>query len=173
MMQMLEAGGMPVLVDDRRPPDEDNPRGYYEYEEVKSLGKDGSWLSSAGETAVKVVSLLLYDLPPDLEYRVLFMTRDLDEVLRSQAKMLKRRGEPPGDDDRTMRTHFGRHLRDVRKWLADRRHVPVLECEFERIIDRPADAVRRIVEFLDCSLDQKAMSNVVDPSLYRQKSASR
>ena len=31
MMKMLEAGGMQVLTDNIRTPDEDNPKGYYEF----------------------------------------------------------------------------------------------------------------------------------------------
>ena len=35
MMKMLEAGGMQILTDNLRTADENNPKGYYEYERVK------------------------------------------------------------------------------------------------------------------------------------------
>src|SRR6266567_4048665 len=59
MMQMLRAGGMPLLTDDLRPADVDNPNGYWEYEPVKRLQQDNSWISKAEGKAVKVVSALL------------------------------------------------------------------------------------------------------------------
>src|SRR5882762_6422917 len=84
MMSMLGAGGMSLVVDDRRVPDVDNPRGYHELESVKHLKEDASFLNDAHEKAVKIISKLLYDLPKDKHYRILFMRRDLSEILASQ-----------------------------------------------------------------------------------------
>ena len=75
MMRILEAGGMPVLVDAARPADVDNPNGYYEFEPAKSIREDASWLTQAEGRAVKMVYKLLYDLPPDRAYHVLFLQR--------------------------------------------------------------------------------------------------
>ena len=36
-MSMLEAGGLEIVTDGVRVADEHNPRGYYEYERVKTL----------------------------------------------------------------------------------------------------------------------------------------
>ena len=90
MMQILEAGGIPIVTDKLRKADEDNPKGYYEFEKVKQLSKDASWLPETVDKAIKIVHLLLYELPPDLNYRVIFMQRKLPEVLASQHKMLQR-----------------------------------------------------------------------------------
>jgi len=100
MMQMLGAGGLAVLTDGKRGADADNPRGYYEYEAVKSLGQDASWLASAGGKAVKIVSALLIHLPDGFDYRVIFMRRPIAEVLASQRAMLDRLGHagPRGDE---------------------------------------------------------------------------
>ncbi len=95
MMQMLDRGGIPVVTDQVRVADDDNPRGYYEFEAVKRTKQDSSWLTGARGRAVKLVSSLLYDLPPTERYRVLFMQRELEEVLESQEKMLARLGRPP------------------------------------------------------------------------------
>src|SRR5262245_20267166 len=94
MMQMLDRGGIPAVTDRLRAADEDNPRGYYEFEAVKRTKQDASWLPAARGRAVKLVSSLLYDLPNSEAYRVLFMQRDMDEVLESQEKMLARLGRP-------------------------------------------------------------------------------
>src|SRR5262249_30630691 len=88
MMQMLDGGGVPVLTDNIRAADTDNPRGYYEFEPVKATKRDATWLPAARGKAVKMVSQLLYHLPPGETYRVLFLERDLEEVLASQEKML-------------------------------------------------------------------------------------
>lgn len=96
MMRMLEAGGLPVLVDGRRGADIDNPNGYYEFEPVKETRTDASWVEGARGRAVKMVYRLLYDVPAEFRYRVLFMRRDLGEILASQRKMLTRHGADPG-----------------------------------------------------------------------------
>ena len=85
-----------MLVDNIREADIDNPRGYYEYEPVKALKKDSTWVAQSMGKGVKMVYLLVYDLPPDLEYRVLFMQRNLDEVLASQRAMLEPWGSRRG-----------------------------------------------------------------------------
>src|SRR5687767_1046860 len=96
MMRMLEAGGIPVLIDNVRQPDEDNPAGYYEFEQVKQVRDNTQWLPSARGKTVKMVYRLLYDLPSQFDYRVIFMRRNLDEVLASQQKMLERKGKAGG-----------------------------------------------------------------------------
>src|SRR5262245_57688671 len=95
MMQMLDNGGIAVVTDNFRTADTDNPRGYYEYEKVKKIKQDASWLPGTRGKAFKMVSQLLYDLPPEEQYRILFMERDLEEMLLSQEKMLERLGRPP------------------------------------------------------------------------------
>src|SRR3990167_393038 len=85
MMQMLRAGGMSLLIDDQRPADADNPHGYWEYEPVKRLQHDNSWLPQAEGKAVKVVSALLQYLPPRHTYKIIVMHRPMQEVLASQA----------------------------------------------------------------------------------------
>src|SRR5262245_6238620 len=84
LVQMLEAGGLPILCDNLRPADEDNPRGYLEFDKVRHLERDAGWMAEAEGRALKVVSPLLYHLPRGFEYRIVFMRRDLEEILDSQ-----------------------------------------------------------------------------------------
>ena len=109
LMQMLEAGGMPIVTDKIRTADEDNPKGYHEFERVKELDKttDKGWLKNYRGQVIKTISFLLQDLPLDLNYAVLFMRRSLDEVLRSQNKMLERsRAAGGGIPDEKMRQNY-------------------------------------------------------------------
>src|SRR5258708_1873402 len=87
MMQMLDHGGVEVVTDNLRAADTDNPKGYYEFEQVKKIARDTSWLSATRGKSFKMVSQLLYHLPPGEAYRIVFMERDLDEMLLSQEKM--------------------------------------------------------------------------------------
>ena len=93
MMQMLEAGGMEVLTDGIRQANEDNPRGYYEFERVKQIKEDPGWLEEAQGKVVKMVSMLLFDLPAGYRYRIVFMRREMREILTSQRVMLERLGQ--------------------------------------------------------------------------------
>src|SRR5690348_9725375 len=92
MMQMLDKGGLEVVTDNIRIADRDNPRGYYEFEKVKTIKRDTSWLPQTRGKAFKMISQLLYDLPSSEKYRIIFMERDMDEMLVSQEKMLERLG---------------------------------------------------------------------------------
>ena len=170
-MQMLSAGGLPALTDQLRAADEDNPRGYYEFEAVKAVAKDKSWLDRAQGRAVKMVHLLLTSLPPDREYRVLFMRRDLREVLASQQKMLRRLGRPESPlGEEQLRQVFEGQLATVAQWLAARPdHFRVLDVDYNRLIANPADAAAAVNRFLDGGLHEAAMAAAVDPGLYRNR----
>src|SRR5215207_9218271 len=71
MMRMLAEGGLPVLTDELRGADDDNPQGYLELEVVRQL-KEGNvrWLENAQGKAVKVISSLLDYLPREYPYKI-------------------------------------------------------------------------------------------------------
>ncbi len=171
-MKMLEAGGIDLFVDSVRPADEDNPRGYFEHERVKQLQKEKnrSWLREGRGKAVKVISFLLTDLPPEHRYQVIFMNRHLDEVVTSQNKMLLRRGEELKQDDGEMKRLFSDHLQRVRSWLSRQRHFQVLEVHYSQVVASPLQQAERIGRFLDLPLQFSRMAEVVDPELYRNRS---
>jgi hypothetical protein len=169
MMQMLRAGGLPILSDETRPADQHNQRGYFEDRRVRSLGKENGWLHEAEGKALKVVSQLLYHLPAGFDYRVLFLRRDLDEVLRSQETMLSGLGQPAGPDRAVMRAHFEQHLAKLDDWLPQQQHLKVLNVEHRQLIADAASSAQRVKEFLGVDLDVKAMAQAVDPALHRQR----
>lgn len=170
MMKMLEAGGMEVLTDHIRKPDEDNPRGYYEFERVKQIEHDQGWLEDAGGRAVKMISALLKHLPPDYTYRVIFLRREMEEILASQRKMLERRGEEADAvSDEQMAELFERHLAQTMGWLGAQPNVEVLYVSYNEALAEPSAQAERVSRFLDGKLDAQRMAAVVDPALYRQR----
>lgn len=171
MMQLLHAGGIPALTDHVRAPDPDNPRGYFEFERVKKVKEDAAWLAEARGRVVKMVSQLLYDLPTTERYRVVFMERDLEEVLDSQEKMLRRLGRPVAPRD-GMRRAFALHLNRVRRWLGEQANFAVLRVRYADVVTRTADEVARVNVFLGGRLDPSAAFHAVDPSLYRNWKAA-
>jgi hypothetical protein len=170
-MKMLEAGGMKPVTDDVRSADEDNPRGYFEDERVKDLGhmEDRSWLRAARGKVIKVVSSLLQFLPDDNFYKVIFMRRNLREVLASQAKMLDRRGEAAQTSDDELIKIFESHLEKVEFQLRFRPWFDALYVDYRSVLEDPAGAARRINEFLGGKFDERRMAEAVDPNLYRNR----
>lgn len=171
MMKMLEAGGLPVLTDDIRTADVDNPKGYYEFERVKQLDKgDHAWLADAQGKVVKVISALLEHLPPGYSYRVIFVERQIDEVLASQKKMLARRGEPTDRvSDEEMARLFAKHVQKVKVWLSAQPNFAVLYVDYNRMLADPLPYVRQVNQFLGSKLDEARMAQAVDPELYRNR----
>jgi hypothetical protein len=170
MMRMLEAGGMPVIADHERKADIDNPRGYYEFEPAKRTKQDPSWLTTANGKAVKMVYQLLYDLPAGYEYRVLFMSRKMDEVLASQRKMLERLGkaENPVSDEQMARL-FRAQLDKFRAWIAAQPHFQMIDVVYHELVAQPRRGATTIDAFLGGGLDVAAMCEVVEPALYRNR----
>jgi hypothetical protein len=172
-MKMLDAGGLEVVTDGIRVADDSNPKGYYELEAVKGLDKevDSAWLKEARGKAVKIISFLLTWLPEHHDYRVIFMQRDLDEVLASQNKMLVSRGEAPGspEDDQHLRQHYERHLAKVHRFLANRRCFSVLRVDYHSALERPLEEAERMAAFVGGGLDPSQMAQVGDPTLYRNR----
>lgn len=170
MMRMLSAGGVVVQTDERRFADEDNPLGYFEDERVKDLARDATWLTETRGKAVKVVSSLLKHLPSLHRYKVVFMRRDIDEVLASQNRMLARRGKQVlAEEDARLRALFVKHLDAVAAELAARSDLEVLYVEYRAAISDPGTEAARLNAFLGGGLNERAMSAAVDPTLYRQR----
>ncbi len=171
MMKMLAAGGIPPLTDELRAADKDNPKGYYEFERVKQLDKgDVAWLPMAQGKVVKVISLLLHHLPRDHAYQIVFLRRNIDEILASQRKMLVHRGEDPDAvDDAQMTALLQKHVQQVEQWLARQPNVEVLYIHYTDMVTDPLSQIARVSRFLGRDLDLESMAQVVDPDLYRNR----
>jgi hypothetical protein len=172
MMRMLEQGGIPVHTDGIRRADDDNPLGYYEFEPVKRLDKDASWLPDAYNKAVKIIYIFLYNLPRNHRYKVLFMKRHLDEVVASQKVMLRRRQEGDRLSDPELMDRFADELQRLDLWIRNQENFTIRYLDYDEVVADPARAAFEISHFLGLQLDTQAMSRAVDPSLHRNRSAA-
>ena len=175
MMRMLEAGGLAILSDGERAADIDNPKGYFELERIKNLEKetDKSYLRAARGKAVKVISFLIKDLPDENDYRVLFMRRDLDEVLASQQKMIDRLGSADAEAEAAaMKEAFRNDIARVRVLCRTRPNFELIELRYQEAIADPAAASRAVNQFLGGRLDEAAMRAAVDATLYRNRAST-
>ena len=173
MMNMLAAGGLEVLTDQLRTPDDDNPVGYFELEDVKKLIKgERSWLARSNGKAVKVISTLLPYLPDGYRYRIIFMRRAIEEVLASQRKMLINRGENPEKvSDDQMAEMFRKDLQQSERWINSQTHATRIDINYKQLIANPRPLVAEINRFLGGGLHEAKMLGVIDASLYRQRSS--
>jgi hypothetical protein len=169
MMQMLAAGGLPILTDLERKPDIDNPRGYCEWEPIKLLPKQPSLIDEAEGKAVKIISQLLLSLPAGRDFKLIFMERPLPEVLASQDEMLKHRGAIESVDHTVLTHAFRDHLRDVIAWLERRTEIPLCRMGYRKVLSDPSGSARMIRDFLNLDLDTDAMARAVDTALYRNR----
>jgi hypothetical protein len=173
MMKMLEAGGLDVLVDNIRKPNQDNPYGYYEFEEVKAL-KDGNigWLPKASGKVVKVIASLIPHLPMEFHYQIIIMRRSLPEILASQLKMLSNRGQNPKlFNPEIMVDVYQKHLQQIDGWLKQQTNVRFIDISYNDLLSNPKPHLENINEFFGGGLDIVRMENVIDPHLYRQRKA--
>lgn len=170
MMQMLKAGGIPVLTDDIRKPNEDNPKGYLEFENVKNLKNDPSFLSNAEGRVVKIISELLPWLPAEHHYKIVFMERELDEVISSQRKMVLRRdGSGEGIDENLLKSLFHKHLIHIKNWITQQNNMESIYINYQQAVSEPEAVSTRLQRYLDSDLKTRQMAAVVDRKLYRQR----
>jgi hypothetical protein len=167
MMKMLEAGGLPVLIDKDNPSTELNPGGAYAYEPTKTMGRDVSWLKKADGKAVKIVAHFLQLLPKQYQYKIIFMERDIDETLVSHQKLIAGMGKDPailGDAKMLLQQ------REMFKmWLSKQENMEVLLVDYNALTTDPAQACKEVTEFIGVSMDCSKMDKVFDEKLYRNR----
>ena len=169
MMRMLERGGLAPLMDGIRAADRDNPQGYYEFEPVKRTKADASWVPAAAGRAVKMVHVLLRDLPAGPEFRVVLMRRKVEEMVASQRRMLERLGRDAGKlPDERVAQIFTAQLDETEKWLEGRPGFAWQRMDYNALLAAPREHLDRLSAFLD-GLDVAAMETVVDKDLYRNR----
>ncbi len=170
MMKILEAGGMEIVTDNIRKANEDNPHGYYEYEKVKEIKEDNSWLKETRGKVFKMISQLLYDLPSNESYKVIFMKRNMNEILASQKKMLEHRGNnKDGISDEKMGKFFNKHLSQIIEWLEERNYIDVLFVNYNDFMADPDEKIKPLNQFLNGKLHVIQAVKVIDQSLYRNR----
>lgn len=170
MMKMLEQGGLELVTDELRTADEDNPEGYYEFEAVKQLSAgQAAWLSGAQGKVVKVVSALLEYLPPEFTYKIIFMEREIGEILASQKKMLERRREVSKQGDVEMENQFRRHLAVVKPWLARQPNMEVIYVSYNEMMQNAVPSCNKVAGLIEVPLDVDRMGRVPSGDLYRNR----
>jgi len=170
MSMMLEAGGMTVLTDNIRTADHDNPKGYYEFERVKKMPEgDFEWLEDTKGKAVKVIAALLQHLPAKYQYKVIYMHRNIDEIIKSQNKMLVNLGKPLHNDDMLIKKLLMKHSESSRNWLDKQNNIKVLDIDYNQLIINPTPCLSEINKLLDFSLSIEKMEQSIDQKLYRNR----
>jgi hypothetical protein len=168
MMSVLQRGGIELVTDGERRADDDNPNGYFELERVKRLEGDRTWLPECRGKAIKIVSHQLVHLPRDA-YDVLFMRRNLDEILASQRKMLARRGQAEGPNDADMKAMFYRHLEEISAWLETQSSFRVRYISYNRLLQNPVAELAKLAPMLGDRFDANRARDAVDERLYRNR----
>ncbi len=170
MMKILSEGGLSIVTDELRSADVDNPNGYFELETVKQMSAGNvAWLANAGGKVVKVISALLEYLPSDHTYKIIFMEREIREILASQRKMLERRNETSQVNDAEMEQQFRRHLSVVKPWLVRQPNMEILYISYNALMSDPEPLCSRVVEFIHAPLDLNRMLSVPKGELYRNR----
>ncbi|TXT53804.1 MAG: hypothetical protein BAJALOKI1v1_2290002 [Promethearchaeota archaeon] len=166
LMQMLKTGGMEILADNKRKPDESNPKGYLELDAVKKLAQDNSCLKNQAGKVVKVISHLLKYLPESQKYKIIFMNRDMHEIMASQSKMLNKNEKKFSKE---LIKAFLKELKQVKEWIKTQPNKEILNLHYKKILKNPSKQIEKLIDFLGISLDTTAMIEAIDPTLYRNK----
>lgn len=173
MMQMLRAGGMELMTDGARVANEDNPEGYWEWEEIKKLGKNPRLIEQAGDKVIKIISALLPHLPITHRYRVIFMTRPVEQVVASQWKMLERSGRQPKSERAHLIETQRNHARGMLESLRRSDLVEVLEIDYPDLVADPQAGMRAVAAFLPGRFHAcPAVLATVKPALHRNRSCA-
>ncbi|MFN8283520.1 MAG: alkaline phosphatase family protein [Chitinophagales bacterium] len=173
MMQLLEAGGLPIFTDSLRSADENNKKGYYEHEAVKIIHKDNSWMKNAVNKTVKVVSHLLPNLPMRYKYKIVFMERDLHEIITSQSKMLQNLGKLQQNTAHYNIEQSFRQTNDkIKKWLDTKPNIEVLFIDYNKAIVNGNETIQELDNFFEGKLNQEKMQSIIDKNLYRSKQSN-
>jgi hypothetical protein len=165
MMQLLEKIGINPMTDGVRTRDASNPEGYYEYERVKGIFKDNSFLSLCKGKSVKIVTPLPMFLDKKLNYRVLFMRRAMEEILKSQETMLKKDQQAEREKFSTI---YSQHLAKTYQFLENSK-IAYLDVEHRSLINDSESEIKKILTFLEKDADLTSLINIVKPDLYRNR----
>ena len=170
MMQMLDKGGVSVLQDGKREADVNNPKGYYEYEPVMRLHRDNKWMGDAQNKVVKVVAPLLKHIDPKYRYKIIFMKRDLHEVVKSQQKMIGRNTDTLPIN---LLNSYQEQLNQIEIWKEREPGVELIYIDYKDVLNNIDEVTEKVNSFVGTDLDKNAMASCVDKSLYRNQVVSK
>jgi len=170
MMQILQSMGIKLFIDKHRAPDQSNPKGYFEHELVKTIERNNFWIKDAKGKAIKIVSPLLMYLPVNINYKIIFMNRLLDEIIQSQERMLSERGKENNTiNSEVLKQIFIKDLNLSRKWIAKQSQSKYLEISHSKLLENPKPELEKIKTFLDIPIDLRSTIKVIDKKLYQAK----
>lgn len=168
VMQILQSMGIDLFTDNKRSPDQSNPRGYFEHELVKTIEYDTSWIKKVEGKAIKIVSPLLVYLPNNYNYKIIFMDRVLDEIVQSQEKMLLVNGVPnPQIEPEVIKQIFIKDLKQAWSWIRELSHSESLEISHSKLLKKPESELEKVNGFLNIKVDLENTLKVIDKKLYR------
>jgi hypothetical protein len=165
MMQVLNKAQLPILQDGVRESDVSNPQGYFELEDVKNIVIDNSFLDKAAGKAVKIVTPLPIYMKPSLKYKIVFMRRDLEEILRSQEKMLSK---DQTSEREKYRTIYEFHLKKTYRFLKEN-NIQWLDVNYNELMASPLVELKKVADFLNIDARAQDLAEVVNPDLYRNR----
>jgi len=154
------------LTDQNRKADHSNPKGYFEYDPVKSIHKDNAWLELAKNKSVKVVAPLLKFLSPKYRYKVIFMNRDLSEIIKSQQKMI---GKNQDVLPVKLFEAYNKQLSQVETWKLKEPGVELIYVNYKDVLNNTEETLKKVASFIGLDLNTTEMMACVDKSLYRNK----
>lgn len=169
MMNMIKEGGVEIFSDNVRLPSKDNPNGFFEHDVVKSLPFNKKWLSSSKNKCVKIISSLLFHLPENYKYKVIFMERDLLEICDSQIKMLDRNQIDHRHTVLSFLPILKEEIRKVKNMINKANHIDALFINYRDVLNDPFGTSMNIANFFNLELDLARMAGVADNSLYRSR----
>ena len=168
MMQMLEAGGVPIAYSESRKPDAHNPKGYYELEGGKIINRlmQGTFpFESYKGIFVKITAYGLSYLPPGF-FKIIYMERNLDEVLASMEKMVQITDESREET----KSSFKKLNEKIIRGLQMKDNTDVLLVNYNDILRDPQIYIEKICQFIGpYHYDIQKMIAIIDNTLYRQR----
>lgn len=168
MMQLFKAANASIATDSIREEDENNPKGYYELEAVKGIVKNNTFLKEYDGKAIKIVAPLVTFIDLSLEYRVVFILRDLDEVVQSQEKMV---GKDQQDQKEKFKKMYALHIEKSRQFL-QAHAIPFIEIHHRELLQNPDNSLQRLIDFCGWETPMAELKSVIDDSLYRNRKES-
>jgi hypothetical protein len=131
-----------------------------------SIHKDNSWLELAQNKSVKVVAPLLKFLSPKYRYKVIFMNRDLSEIIKSQQKMI---GKNADVLPLKLFEAYQKQLKQVEIWKNKEPGVEIIYLDYKQVLDQTEEVAKKLSSFIGLELNTSEMITCVDKTLYRNK----